>query len=85
MVDDSGNAQFTLMNAGELAAGKAYLDLTSSGARELRVVFADEATGINASVVKSETVSKGVYDLQGRRVASPTKGLYIVNGKKVIY
>ena len=85
VVDDSGNAQFTLMNAGELAAGKAYLDLTSSGARELRVVFADEATGINASVVKSETVSKGVYDLQGRRVASPTKGLYIVNGKKVIY
>ena len=24
-----------------------------------------------------------VYDLQGRRVVNPTKGLYIVNGKKV--
>jgi uncharacterized protein YlzI (FlbEa/FlbD family) len=25
-----------------------------------------------------------MYDLQGRRVAQPTKGLYIVNGKKYI-
>ena len=25
-----------------------------------------------------------VYDLSGRRVVQPTKGLYIVNGKKVI-
>lgn len=25
-----------------------------------------------------------VYDLQGRRVAQPTKGLYIVNGKKIV-
>jgi hypothetical protein len=24
-----------------------------------------------------------VYDLQGRQVTNPTKGLYIVNGKKV--
>ena len=28
--------------------------------------------------------SKIFYDLQGRRVEKPTKGLYIVNGKKVI-
>ena len=25
-----------------------------------------------------------IYDLQGRRVTNPTKGIYIVNGKKVI-
>ena len=25
-----------------------------------------------------------VYDLQGRKVANPTKGLYIVNGKKIV-
>ena len=28
--------------------------------------------------------SDALFDLQGRRVAQPTKGLYIVNGKKVI-
>ena len=26
-----------------------------------------------------------IYDLQGRRVINPTKGLYIVNGKKVMF
>jgi hypothetical protein len=25
-----------------------------------------------------------VFDLQGRRVLNPTKGVYIVNGKKVV-
>ena len=25
-----------------------------------------------------------IYDLQGRKVENPTKGLYIVNGKKVV-
>ena len=39
-------------------------------------------TGIsNVKTDKSATI---VYDLQGRRVAQPAKGLYIVNGKKVV-
>ena len=29
--------------------------------------------------------SQLIYDLQGRRVLNPTKGMYIVNGKKVIF
>ena len=43
-------------------------------------------TGIDASLVKSEKrmVNSAVYDLQGRVVKNPTKGLYIVNGKKVV-
>ena len=43
----------------------------------------DEATGIDAMLVNSEKVNNDVFDLQGRRVSQPTKGLYIVNGKKV--
>jgi hypothetical protein len=27
---------------------------------------------------------KTVYDLQGRKVENPTKGIYIVNGNKVV-
>ena len=38
--------------------------------------------------MKQQTFSKlkveGYYDLQGRKVAQPTKGLYIHNGKKVV-
>jgi len=34
--------------------------------------------------VKTAAVDNVYFDLQGRRVAKPTKGLYIVNGKKVV-
>ena len=45
---------------------------------------AREATGIssvNSDVQKKEDV---IYDLQGRRVAHPSHGIYIINGKKVV-
>jgi hypothetical protein len=41
-----------------------------------------EDTGIDA--VAGETVVKGIYDLSGRRVENPAKGIYIINGKKVL-
>ena len=35
--------------------------------------------------VAAPTIANGVYyDLQGRPVANPTRGLYIVDGKKVV-
>ena len=40
-------------------------------------------TGI-VTVDSQKPAVKGMFDLQGRRVAEPTKGLYIVNGKKVV-
>ena len=70
-----------------VATGRAYLqttyDVTTSDARMV-MVFADEATGIDATQMNSEEKAASTYDLQGRRVAQPVKGLYIVNGKKVI-
>ena len=62
--------------------GKAYLDLSGAGSR-LNIVFADEASAIS-SVATEISASKVYHDLQGRRVAQPTKGMYIVNGKKMI-
>ena len=47
--------------------------------------FDGGTTGISATLVNSEQrIVNSVYDLQGRKVAQPTKGLYIVNGKKVM-
>lgn len=82
------NVQFVPMTSGSLAKGKAYLkieqDNAGSGeAKALSVVFVNEPTGIK-SVNSDETKVNGIYDLQGRRVSQPTKGLYIVNGKKVV-
>ena len=65
-----------------LAVPKANFD--APGAR-LDFVFSDsDATGISAVEDAQRTTLNEVYDLQGRRVAQPTKGLYIVNGKKVL-
>lgn len=40
-------------------------------------------TGI-ASIERQPACDNVYYDLRGQRVANPTKGLYIVNGKKVV-
>jgi hypothetical protein len=44
----------------------------------------DEVNGI--SEVTSEYSGQApCYDLQGRRVSHPTKGLFIINGNQVVY
>ncbi|MBR2882598.1 MAG: leucine-rich repeat domain-containing protein, partial [Prevotella sp.] len=72
---------------GTLAAGKAYLQLPSSvsSAKGFTLSFEDETTGISDNYeVEIMNSDAAVYDLQGRKVKNPTKGLYIVNGKKVV-
>ncbi len=69
-----------------LPKGKAYLELdtTSGEANCLVLNFDGTTTGING-ILTPETSAKGTYyDLSGRKVANPSHGLYIVNGKKVI-
>ena len=46
------------------------------------VVTYTEPTGINA--IGGNNLPKVIYDLQGRRVVNPGKGVYIINGKKVM-
>ena len=77
-------AQFVPVTAGSIAAGKAYLKIAAATARNLDVTFADEATGISAALMNKETMNNEVYNLKGQRVAAPMKGLYIVNGKKMV-
>jgi hypothetical protein len=74
---------YKMTSGNTLGVGKAYLTYSGSGAPSF-FGFDDETTGINAVNGEGFTVNGSVYDLQGRRVAQPTKGLYIVNGKKVI-
>lgn len=77
-------AQFVPVTSGSIAAGKAYLKIAAATARNLDVTFADEATGISAALMNKETMNNEVYNLKGQRVAAPMKGLYIVNGKKMV-
>ena len=82
----SGNVVFAPIGdvSATLNPGQAALWVKNfGGARVLNIVFADEATGIK-SIENGQLTIDNYFDLQGRRVAQPTKGLYIVNGKKVI-
>ena len=73
---------YKLADGKKVPAGKAYLEIVSS-APEFIAINGAEATGIKA--VENSTIANGVYyNLAGQRVAQPTKGLYIVNGKKVV-
>lgn len=51
----------------------------------LTITYQDgSATAVNTLKTVQPIQNGAFYDLTGRRVAQPTKGLYIVNGKKVI-
>ena len=68
--------------AAEYDPFKAYIPQDKVGsAAKLAINFGDETGIANLSSEKTDNV---YYDLQGRRVVNPTKGLFIVNGKKVI-
>ncbi len=78
------NGKFVLCSDGELADGKAYLPASAftAGAKIINIVFGGESTGIN-EVQKSEA-DGAIYNLSGMRVSKTQKGVYIMNGRKVI-
>ena len=89
MMKDSDPLTFGTFNPATLAfpATKAYLKVAAGGGARLYAAFGDdETTGINSVQGSGLKVngSEAVYNLQGQRVAAPQKGLYIINGKKVI-
>ena len=67
-------------------AGKAYLLASDvpNNAPELAFDFGGETTSISDVRNKISDVKGDIFNLAGQRVAQPTKGLYIVNGKKVV-
>lgn len=67
----------------KLLAHKAYLAIPSSQ-DAIRMVFDDNGfTGIKETQCDADKKAERYFDLQGRPVANPTKGLYIVNGKNI--
>ena len=75
---------FYKANSNRVAAGKAYLQLsTGSGARSFFPVWGDETTLIKG--MEAEQHDGEIFNLNGQRVNKAVKGLYIVNGKKVMF
>jgi hypothetical protein len=72
-------------NAFTVGANTAYLPagFATDGAREF-FSLDDDATAISEAKSQQPMANGLFFDLQGRKVAQPQKGLYIVNGKKVV-
>jgi len=87
----SGNKLGYASSDRTLNAFRAYFQIpTTSGGQAVRsfvLNFGDsEETGIISLTADPSPKGEGTgytYDLQGRKVTNPAKGLYIVNGKKV--
>ena len=84
LANNSGTATFMkVVSDVTVPASKAYLEFNEEiSAPALSLSFGD-VTGIN-EIQGAALKVNGYYDLLGRKVANPTKGLYIVNGKKVV-
>ena len=82
--------QFVRTKSGSLDSNKCYLKLPktqfSSPSLSLSrgLDLDDETTSIDGISKMEEVRGNVYYDLNGRRVLYPTKGIYIVNGKKIV-
>ena len=84
------NDEFVKTINGTIPANRCYLplDMNVNVNARLTISSADddnETTSLNEELrMKNEESVDAWYDMQGRKVAQPAKGLYIVNGKKVV-
>ena len=46
--------------------------------------FSSAPTGI-VQIIADEKIKEATYNIQGQRVITPKKGIYIKKGKKIIY
>lgn len=80
----------TIENGKALGACRAYFEIPANGgiqtARQFTLNFGDDEdiTGIIEVNTNLTNKTSDAFDLQGRKVENPKKGLYIVNGKKVV-
>lgn len=85
--DNNSVAVFKKLSASDrtIKQYKAYLKLDGAQSAQLmNLAFAgSDLTGIQ-NVTETSAKSKTAYDLAGRKVGKLQKGIYIVNGKKVI-
>lgn len=84
-LDTDGKPAFVKVNISYVPANKCFLAVSSSAPDVLKIMTEEEyVTGIEEIAAPEKNGEKVIYDLQGRRIQAPAKGLYIVNGKKVV-
>ena len=87
MGNNEGAVGFYQMNEEDrtLSSNKAYLVLPASASHVRSITIGGPTTGIEDTVAE-DAQAEEYYDLQGRRVKNPTKGIYVTkSGKKVLF
>ena len=80
---EQGVGFYKTLNAFTVGAHTAYIPaLTPTQGEARNFIAIDEATAIKA--IESKQQSGEIYNLAGQRVKSAQKGLYIIDGKKVV-
>jgi len=78
--------EFNKNDVDDLAAFAAHLEVDNASDETITIADSEgnnPTTGIEEINVESDKV-QGIYDLQGRRLSAPVKGINIINGKKVL-
>ena len=81
------NDEFVKTTKGSIKPFRCYLELgaeVTAAEGRLSIVEDNDVTALKLVNSEERIVNSEVYDLQGRKVNQPAKGLYILNGKKVV-
>ena len=94
LANGTNGVGFYLLKDGYVHEGKAYLQIPPSANVRQFIGFGDDSETTGIEELKDGRIEgwnnssteelKSYYNLNGQRVANPSKGLYIVNGKKVV-
>lgn len=77
---------FYLANSQTVAANRAYMHVSNSetgSMSRMAIVFDNQTTGI-ANLKAAADGDDAIYNLNGQRIEKATKGVYIIDGKKII-
>ena len=85
---DAAPKFYQYSDGSSISSGKAYLQIPlgwvgANASKAIGIRFDDGKTTDIDDIEAAEGEMKTVFDLQGRKVEEASKGIYIVNGKKV--
>ena len=69
---------------GQVVVATSEGDQTFPQAQMEKMFFTQNPTAVKSVTAETKETEKAVYDLMGRRVQKPMKGIYIIDGKKVV-
>ncbi len=78
------NGQFVKAAVATANPFRAFLKVPHSAGAPATLLWTDSETGISSLKADLQNGDNKVYDLQGRRVVNPVRGIYVINGKKTV-